>query len=825
MAIVTVKKGDTLWEICLTQGLNPQAWKEVAQWNKIPVKDNIAYIYVGEKVATTKAEANQLHGTTTKKTTTLRADVNRFGLQADTDSTVFATWNWSRSGTEHYETKWYYYTNNGMWFVGQTGTETDKQSIYNAPANATKVKFIVKPVATKNKNGSVPWTASWSTEKVYNFNDNPPKTPPVPTVSVDKYTLTAEVNNLDVGNAQEIEFWLRIDQKLLCKKGKAAITQGRAVYKFTIEAGKVYTVRCRALRGDQSSDWSAYSDVYSSVPATPAGITTIRASSKTSVYLEWASAVAAKTYELEYTTKKEYFSGSNQITKQTGIETTQYDLSGLESGQEYFFRVRAVNDKGESGWSDIASVVIGKKPAAPTTWSSTTTAITGNPLNLYWIHNSEDGSSQTFAELELIIDGVKTTYTIENSTDEDEKDKTSVYAVDTSKYTEGTQVLWRVRTAGITKEYGEWSVQRTIDIYAPPSLDLSITDFEENEMETLTSFPFYIYALAGPNTQAPISYYMSIISTESYETVDNLGNAKTVNAGNEVYSKHFDVSDALLVEMSASNVNLENNITYTIKVMVSMNSGLTAEATYNFKVAWTDETYEPNMEIAIDTDSYSAYIKPYCVDENDEHLENVTLSVYRREFDGSFTEIGTGLDNASGIYVTDPHPSLDYARYRIVATSTETGATSYYDPPGHPVGCKAAIIQWDEEWSEFDVLSEDPLAQPAWTGSLLAIPYNIDITEGTDPDISLIEYIGRSHPVSYYGTQVGETQSWRMEIPKSDKETLYGLRRLSKWMGDVYVREPSGCGFWANVNVSYNQKHLGVTIPITLSVTRVEGGM
>lgn len=819
--IVTVQKGDTLWQICREAGLEPTVYMTIAGWNNIPNPD---LIYVGEKIATTKAEAEQLHGTTTKKTTTLRADVNRFGLQADTDTTVFATWNWSQSNTDHYEIKWYYYTDNGIWFV-QTSQETEKQSIYNAPANATKVKFVVKPVATKNKNNVAPWTASWSTEKVYNFSDNPPKTPPVPTVSVDKYTLTAEVNNLDVGNAQEIEFWLRIDQKLLCKKGKATITQGRAVYKFTIEAGKVYTVRCRSLRGTQYSDWSAYSDVYSSIPATPSGITTIRASSKTSVYLEWAAAVAAKTYELEYATKKEYFNGSNQVTKQTGIETTQYDLSGLESGQEYFFRVRAVNDKGESGWSDIASVVIGKKPAAPTTWSSSTTAITGAPLNLYWIHNSEDGSSQTYGELEMYIDGVKSTYTFENTTNEDEKDKTSVYAVNTSSYVEGTQILWRVRTAGITKEYGDWSVQRTVDVYAPPSLDLSITDLNQNELETLTTFPFYIYALAGPDTQVPISYHVSIISTESYETVDNLGNAENINAGGEVYSKHFDITDALLIEMSANNVNLENNITYTIKVSVSMNSGLTAEATSNFKVAWTDETYEPNMEITIDTDSYSAYIKPYCVDENDNYLENVMLSVYRREFDGSFTEIGTGLDNLAGIFVTDPHPSLDYARYRLVATSTTTGATSYYDPPGYPVGCKAAVIQWDEEWSGFDVLSEDPIAQPAWTGSMLSIPYNIDITEGTDPDISLIEYIGRSHPVSYHGTQVGETQSWKMEIPKSDKETLYGLRRLSKWMGDVYVREPSGCGFWASVNVSYNQKHLGVTIPVTLSVTRVEGGM
>ena len=44
-------------------------------------------------------------------------------------------------------------------------------------------------------------------------------------------------------------------------------------------------------------------------------------------------------------------------------------------------------------------------------------------------------------------------------------------------------------------------------------------------------------------------------------------------------------------------------------------------------------------------------------------------------------------------------------------------------------------------------------------------------------------------------------------------------------MGDVYVREPSGSGYWANIKVSYNQKHCALTIPVTLNITRVEGGM
>ena len=173
---------------------------------------------------------------------------------------------------------------------------------------------------------------------------------------------------------------------------------------------------------------------------------------------------------------------------------------------------------------------------------------------------------------------------------------------------------------------------------------------------------------------------------------------------------------------------------------------------------------------------------------------------------------------------SSPIPALDLARYRIVSTTKPSGKVSFYDPPGYPVGGTAVIIQWAESWSNFDVSNEDALEQPTWSGSLLKLPYNIDVSDDHKPDVELVEYIGRAHPVSYYGTQRGSTSTWNVEIERDDEETLYALRRLANWMGDVYVREPSGSGYWANVTVSFTQKHCALTIPVTLNVVRVEGG-
>ena len=186
--------------------------------------------------------------------------------------------------------------------------------------------------------------------------------------------------------------------------------------------------------------------------------------------------------------------------------------------------------------------------------------------------------------------------------------------------------------------------------------------------------------------------------------------------------------------------------------------------------------------------------------------------------------MATGLDSAKSTTITDPHPALDYARYRIIATTISTGAIGYYDPPGYPVGCKSVIIQWNEEWSSFETSEESALVQKPWSGSMLVLPYNIDVSESNSSDKSLVEYAGRSHPVTYYGTQLGVAANWNMDVPKYDKETVYALRRLARWMGDVYVREPSGSGYWASISVSFNQKHCDLVIPVTLNVTQVEGG-
>lgn len=888
----TVKKGDTLSGIAKDKGVSLD---NLAKWNNIKNKDLIIIGQVLNLSAPSKLSSEL------KKTISQafrQAKIKLFGLQSDTDRTIYVTWDWNKSKTEEYKIKWYYDTGDGVWFIGNDSSTKDKQSTYNAPNNAIQVKFTVKPVAKKEKkNGkeTSPWTADWSTAKIYKFSQNPPLEPSsAPKVTIDKRTfkLTAELDNIayDI-NATHIKFEVVRNDSSKAASGESKIVRSHASFSCTVKPGSEYKVRCCSRRNKEYSDWTEYSENVATVPEAPKKFKKCQAKSETSVYLEWNAVKTATKYDVEYTTKKEYFDGSEQTTTKNDIEYTHFEITGLESGQEYFFRFRAVNNEGESAWSEISSIVIGKKPAAPTTWSSTTTVIVGEPLILYWIHNTQDGSSQTWADLEVYVNDVLMDIPdIKNSTEEEEKDRTSSYTIDTSQFKEGAKIRWRVRTKGVVNTYGEWSIERTIDVYAQPDLELRITDVDNNDLSIIQSFPFYIKGTPGPETQLPLSYHLSIKAKEAYEGMDEIGNVKMVGVGEEIYSRFFDISETMIHEISAHNIDLDNGIEYEVVCTVSMNSGLTATSTLSFTTEWMDYPYIPDAEIAINDADRVAYIRPYCetylvhnykvnydsatgeytktseilsdylegqsvengytVDgdmvfefSNDYYepvlfcvglseepvlVDDVLLSVYRREYDGRYVELATDLENTKHTFITDPHPALDYARYRIVAKTKSTSTVMYYDKPPVPVGESSAIIQWDETWRNFDITDdtvEDVISEPTWAGQMLKLPYNIDISDSNNTDVSLIEYIGRSHPVSYYGTQLGLSSTWNMTIPKDDTETLYMLRRLSIWMGDVYVREPSGSGYWACISVSFSQKHCELTIPVTLSVIRVEGGV
>lgn len=797
--IVTIKKGSKWYN-----GASIPSWVMKLRWYVRQIN--------GNRVVLDKSPDNSSYS--------IESPIHKNNITITKSTTTYTT----KNTLDHYTVHWYYDAGNGVWFDGGSSDVTLKNATYNMPSNSVKVKVTVKPVSKtyKSNNKDVSYWTGTSVSATYLVSNSPPGDLSAPTVTLDKYTLKATIENIEDAKCEKVQFEVYKGNTKF-NTGIQTVVTARATHTCSVTAGGNYRVRCRGINLVGSTKvygkWSPYSSELQAVPSTPENVIAAIEADK-SVRISWKGSEVAESYTVEYTTNKLYFDASSNVSS-TQVTTEYAYITGLEEGQEWYFRVKATNNQGDSGWSEIVYKIIGSKPEAPTTWSLTTTAVVGEDIILYWVHNTEDGSKQVQANIELIVNGEADIITVDTPQDADPnaEEKVYSYTLDLSEYPEGAQVLWRVRTRGISFEFSDWSIQRTIDIYAPPTAQLALGD----GTGILEAFPFNISVTAGPAAQTAITYHVSIIAEDTYFTTDNVGNEIVVNAGEEVYSKVFnEMSNRFSHDLMPEEITLENNQAYTVTVTVSMNSGLTADASDMFTVSWEDRNYDPDASITVDSDTLCAYIIPYCVDPDSVMVENIVLSVFRREYDGTFTEIASGLENDGVTTVTDPHPSLDFARYRIVARDANTSVCSYSDLPGIPVGEPSIVIQWDEKWTQFDYAGEDALEVPPWTGSMLRLKYNVDVSEDYDPDTSLVKYIGRKNPVSYYGTQKGITGSWSTEIPKSDKETVYALRRLAQYAGDCYVREPGGQGYWANVTVSMNTKHVDLTIPVTFAIERVE---
>lgn len=813
-SLVSIKSGATYYN-----GTSIPSWVMNQKWYVYQVSGNRAVINKNE--SGTNSIMSPIH---TKYLS---------GGSSSSSSSSSSTTETAVSNVDNYEVIWRYKTADGVWFEGSSSTVDyydAMTSTYSIPSNATVVRCYVRPISktyTSNNKEVHYWTGTWVSADLTVANVRPAD-PGAPDAEIEKYKLTASYFNIEDSRTDQIEFWVgKFNEDGTSYKkftsGIVTVLLRRAVFTCTVDADSEYVVCARSINitgGTSYSDWSDYAGPLKTIPPSVTNVK-CEAQSKTSVKLTWDAMTSAESYTVEYTTKKEYFDTSSSVSSMT-VETNTAYVTGMESGHTYYFRVKATNNEGDSGWSDIVSSVVGTKPEAPTTWSLSTTAYVGEDIILYWTHNSEDGSKQTEAQISLTINGTTEYITVTSSVSEDEDEPVYSYTISSDDYEDGGQILWMVKTKGVADSYSDWSTQRTINLFAPPTVTLT-TNISD---DTVTSLPITLTATTNPSNQTPLSYYISVTAVDVYETVNNFGNNVIVSAGSDIYTKTVISSDSPFTHtISAGDITLESGQSYILTVMAAMDSGLTATATTTFNVSWTVKDYICDASVTVDKETLSAYIAPFCLGEEDALIEGVTLAVYRREADGSFTEIGSGLSNTMVTTVTDPHPSLDYARYRIVATDTTTGAVDYSDLPGQPVNEHAIVIQWDEEWSNFDYNEPTAPDVPSWTGSMVRLPYNVDVSEKSDPDVSLIEYIGRKNPVSYYGTQRGETGSWSTEIDKKDTETVYALRRLKSWAGDVYVREPSGIGYWANITVSMSRKHLDLTIPVSFEITRVEGGV
>lgn len=854
---------------------------------------------------------------------------------------------------KQYEYNWYYRPNGSSTWWPASASDTvvtdrnTKRASFSIPSNAVAVYFTIKTVMYKKKwkknayevkTGGPNFDATTTASTPYYVSDSSLLVPAVPspshtidknnvvtfTVNVSTEEVNKGVNRIFFNVAQVIKTGGIDTYKIIHHEVGITVSNNKAVWHITLPGGYSYVYQAKAYIGSTDrqsawSDWSSQTEMIHTKPAKPTWTGDgVKLNTASSIRLSFKVTGYAEEYEIEYAEKQLYLTGdSSGMSQTTSITEEKPDdsehnkivyIDNLETGKVYFIRIRAKSSKFDpSEWSDIRSISIGRVPGPPSTYSSKTAAKIGDTVKLYWVHNTQDGSSQTSAELELSVNNDKTP--LDNSTiiytnpyyeNEYERDKTLFYQIDliansqyrkyadtdkdkTHDFQDGDVLRWRVRTKGVYNGgdnggYGDYSAFRQITMFSPPQahlffksgwewdpLDLKDHTVPLDQLPTtmvIDRYPYVVVMSSTPDTQQAISFNLKISNAgPSYETENAYGEIVTIGEDEILYQNYFDIEDLdkdvtnqKTLVLYPNDIHFVNGKSYKFTLDVYTNSGLVSDPIEVILPAEIHDAgpFVPEAEIDVDLDNIIAYISPMCYDYNEDKeiirtpSSNVLLDVYRINTDGTFTLIESNIPN-NGQTIVDPHPSLDYARYRIVANKYSTGDIAYEDYMSDEVGIHSLVIQWDESWknvednseifnpdSDLDISEASKIAT-SYSGNMIILPWNIDTSESFNPDVAFVEYIGREHPVSYYGTQLGQTASWSTLIVKYDPQSdeyqdfdtnlLFKLRKLARHMGDCYVREPSGTGYWANVNVNWSQTHNEPGIPVSIEVKRVEGGI
>ena len=817
------------------------------------------------------------------------------------ERTFMASWTCTWANVDNYEVFWRYGIdkNNSSKYIDTThnvkhiANNATYQDTFSYPENAVWVQVWVRPHEAED--GKIwkylcpwsPWSKGGQGVWQYVHDYETPKDIPTPKIEVDRYriTVTASTDTIDYdSHTHQVQFYIVNKAGTVVKYATIPINwqSSTATFVWDGSPGEEYKAAARGYNkaANVYGKWSSYSSTVKTAPAN-IRITGVKALSNTSVRVNLSDPRNAKgeTVEINYTTNPQDFlnidsTGSSQ-TFSAIYDVGYVDLEGLETGKTWYFRARVTNESGQSGWStDDASVTLGLKPDPPTTWSNTVTAKIGSKIVLNWTHNSRDGSHMHSSEIELKVGNAPATIiTVPGvkDTETNEYKDTGKYEIDTTTYTDGSNIRWRVRTKGILDSYSDWSITREVKVYAPTTLSVNVyktqTPSEESIIENLDAFPFYVVANAGPESQKAIGFHISIVANQNYQKTDYNGELVWVGAGEEIYSHFFDFdssletvefedyavvqNDTLTLKLMPHDVDFESGQSYTVRGTVTMDVGLTAEAYTTFSVSWQDQDLYPMADVNVDLDDFTATIIPYApvipnnpdgmtefdepgeapgYDSDLQLVENVLLSVYRINYDKSMTLIMDQITNDRSTAVIDPHPTTDFVRYRVVATEQSTGAIGFADVDPVKIGQPGIVIQWDENWK--DSVYTNPMDGQAlegvsgWSGKRLTLPFNVKTSEGNKPDRATVEYVGQENPTSYFGTQLGVTANWSTEIEKTDTDRLDLLRQLDRYQGNVYVRNSRGVGYWAVVEFTYNIDYgETMTIPISISVKKVRGGI
>ena len=532
-------------------------------------------------------------------------------------------------------------------------------------------------------------------------------------------------------------------------------------------ANHSYAYRVRAYKGPLNSGYATSGTTYNT-PSAPS-VTGVARTGETTVLVSLSNpGTTATSLELQRSQDR------SQATTLPAVPGRVDRVTDNPGGGTFYYRAR--NRRGElasawSAWSDGVTTVC--PPAAPTPVypeSSEVVPTSRAHVDFRWLHNPLDGSAQEAAQVEVawgggsrsLEAGAAQTARCEND-----------FGVNASP-------SWRVRTMGVSGEWGPWSSWVAFRCYQEPSLHFTSPDGTDVE-------------------RVPIS--VELAYSDASGSLSSLEVEALDGRGERVWSRSLGRETSCTVERGEWLP--EDGADYTLVARATSTSSLSASCTVAVPVRYNP----PDTASVVASDDPETGMVTVTVEASGEPgaEKYVSVDLYRVNPDGSLTSLAVGIGD--GTSVTDRHAPLntDYA-YRAVAFA-ESGSPSSLDA-AHRVRCPRFCAVWDGGVATARL-------DPSWT------------RKTSRPERTLVRYAGRKMPVAYDSDAASVSHS--LSATMESREQAEGWEEMVMAGGPCVFKTPMGDVFWAAVDADTSpllraRDGSGAWGTLRATVTRVDGG-
>ena len=495
-------------------------------------------------------------------------------------------------------------------------------------------------------------------------------------------------------------------------------------------------------------------------------------------------------------------SGSNWSTldevEQDAPITSYTDETG-PSGTGIQYRCRNTRDEMAdnkySSWTVSNVVQVLAKPSAPTLImpvDNTPVILDTGTVRLSWVHNANDGTPQTAAQVQYYVDGTYIATITLGAVAYYDLTLNPLY------FNANSVVTWKVRTKGSYSDYSDYSAEGTFKVLTLPE----ITFTAPSNGDVITNLPLSLSWTYSDESGLLEELTLNIIGPD----------------GDVVYTEDIDTGEGTsgTYTHSLAGFLFDNDTSYGLRVTALSSSGLTA----------VDE-----IGVAIQYNSVRLQNSFFVDPEIDEETGRVDLFI--------------SIDESP--VVVDPDPDAEEPEY---IDSPVDHASLYRVVNGRRVLLKADVEAGDEltdMYAPLNMTYQYELVEVATTGEVALV--NMDVTIPSEywyiywsdniarvkwnpqgsvalsrPEKQQIRYSGREYPVTYDSKAIEETYSYSGVVAEDKTDQLGNLRRLIQDGGQGIWKSCDGRVYRADFTVDYSADYTKntPTWDIGIAVTRID---